>query len=185
MTIIQKDSKVTTAIHFEEDFFINEYKITLTLAINTESAREQNIAMDRALYILEDVLSHSILIYTDDSDALEKYREAGIRICELPEEPYDQIIALCLLAKLNTVMEGRLAVTELTLSSRMGDNVRYKITDEQAEEVLDKDGWWNESSDALSYQDMELDSTDKKITALFQNTVWDDVGLNWKENTLQ
>ena len=54
-TRIDRDFTFQAAVHFEDRFLLNYYDITLSMDVETESIKEQNIAMDRILYFLSEV----------------------------------------------------------------------------------------------------------------------------------
>ena len=136
-TRIERDFVFDSAIHFANGFYINSYALTLSMLIETESIREQNIALDRLTHFMSVVLNSSIFVEQNDTKVIKKYKDAGIRVCTLPEEPYDQIVALVLLVKLNAIAEGRLKITDLTLSSNLSDGVRFCTVAEVAENFVE------------------------------------------------
>lgn len=179
-TRIEKDFSFQTAVHFNDTFYVNLYDMTLSILVETDSIREQNIAMDRALYFLSEILQNSILIHSADIQAIEKYKAAGIKVCEVSEEPYDQIVAMVVLLKLNAIMEGRLRITDLLLSSSMGENIRFTMVAELAETILAGNYWWNKPSICINHTELDHDS-EENVVKLFNDTNWSDLGLSWKE----
>jgi|LauGreDrversion4_2_1035121.scaffolds.fasta_scaffold573324_2 hypothetical protein len=178
---IEKDFYFQAAVHFEDKFYINSYDITLSLLVETDSIREQNIAMDRVTHFLSEVLQNSILVYNKDKESIDKYRTAGLKVCELPEEPYDQILSMILIQKLNTIMEDRLKITDMVLGSVLSDGVRYSMVAEVAEAVLSGNHWWNKSTICISNSEMTPDIEGDNIVKLFNDEHWADLGLTWKE----
>ena len=135
-TRIERDFSFQAGVHFEGSFIMNIYNLTLAMEVETESITEQNIAMDRIIYFLEDSLANSVFVQTSDKKAIEKYTQADIKVCTVPEEPYDQIITMLLILKLNNITEGRLNITDIFLESELSDSVRFKQVIEQSEYVL-------------------------------------------------
>lgn len=182
-TRIEKDFYFQTAVHFEGKFYVNSYDLTLSLLVETDSIREQNIAMDRATHFLTSVIQNSVLVHTGDTKTIEKYKNAGLKVCELPEEPYDQILSMVLIQKLNSIMEGRLKITDMILGSVLSDGVRFTIVSEVAEAVLAGNHWWNKSTICLNDEEAHCTSEKSKdnIVKLFDDTHWVDLGLSWKE----
>ncbi len=179
-TRIEKDFYFQTAVHFDNKFYINSYDLTLSVLVETDSIREQNVAMDRVTHFLNSVLQNSLLISIKETEAIEKYKKAGLKICELPEDPYDQILSMVLLQKLNAIMEGRLCITDLVLGSTMSEGVRFTMVSEVSEGVLGGNHWWNKSTICLN--DAEAGATTKtNIVKLFDDAHWVDLGLSWKE----
>jgi len=185
-TRIEKDFTFQAAVHFEGKFCLNIYDITLSMLVETECAREQNVAMDRAVHFLQVVLQNCIFVDSSNADAIKKYKQAGIKICELPEEPYDQIIEMVILLKLNAIMENRLRVSDMLLSSVLGDNVRYSMVAEIAENFLSGDSWWNDSTICLNKEELvQNKDPDDNVLKLFDDSHWVDLGLSWKEKVTQ
>lgn len=183
-TRIEKDFTFQTAMHFEGKFCLNIYETTLSLIVETECPREQNVAMDRAVHFLQVVLQNSILVNSSEKEIIEKYKAAGMKVCELPDEPYDQIVAMVLLLKLNAIMENRLRVSDMLLSSILGDCVRYSIVAEVAENYLPGNEWWNDSTICLNNQELSKHVTDDNVLKLFDDSHWVELGLSWKEKVM-
>lgn len=179
-TRIEKDFYFQTAVHFENKFYVNSYEVTLSMLVETDSIREQNVAMDRTTHFLMSVLQNSILVGPGDEQASKKYKSAGIKVCELPEEPYDQIISMILIQKLNAIMEGRLRITDLMLGSAMSEGVRFTMVSEIAEGVLAGNHWWNKPTICLNDEEA-TSNTKTNIVKLFDDSHWVDLGLSWKE----
>jgi len=181
-TRIEKDFYFQTAVHFEGKFYVNSYELTLSVLVETDSIREQNIAMDRTSHFLTSVIQNSILVHSADKETVQKYRNIGLKVCELPEEPYDQILSMVLIQKLNSIMEGRLKITDMVLGSTLSDGVRFTIVSEVAEAVLSGNHWWNKSTICLNDDEACCDRDHKdNVVKLFDDTHWVDIGLSWKE----
>lgn len=172
---IEKDFGFQTALHFAGEFWINSYEITLSMIIETESEHEQNVAIERISHYIHNILQNSILVEASDEDAIEKYSNAGLRICELPAEPYDQLFASVLMLKLNSIMEERLRITDMVLSSAMSEGVRYSIVCEVAENSYSRNHWWNKPCTSIKDENIA-----DNIVRLFDTNEWADLGLSWK-----
>jgi hypothetical protein len=166
-------------LYFENKFHVNVYDIAASMLVETDSIKEQNIAMDRAIHFLTEVLSNSILVHSANSDVIKKYENVDLRVCELPQEPYDQIIAMVVLLKLNSIMENRLKITDLVIGSSLSDGVRFNIVSEVAESTFSGKHWWNSS--CLAITNHRTDGIDQdKVIKLF-NDDWTGLGLSWRE----
>lgn len=179
-TRIEKDFYFQTGVHFENKFYVNSYDLTLSVLVETDSIREQNVAMDRTTHFLTSVLQNSLLINSKELEHIEKYKNAGLKICELPEDPYDQILSMVLLQKLNSIMEGRLSITDLVLGSTLSEGVRFTMVSEVSENVLGGNHWWNKSTICLNDEEAS-DTAKTNIVKLFDDAHWVDLGLSWKE----
>lgn len=176
-TRIEKDFYFQTGIHFENKYHINSYEIVLSILVETESAREKNIAMDRITYFLSDVIQNAVIVNCKDTTAIQLYKNANLKVCELPDDPHDQIFAMVLLLKLNAITEGRIKITDMVLGSSLSDGVKYNIVSEVAECAFSKKAWWNQADGSVG----ENEDANDKIVNLFAKKVWVELGLIWKE----
>jgi hypothetical protein len=178
---IEKDFFFQSAVHFENKFYINSYEVSLSMLVETESMREQQVAMDRIAHFIEEVLQNSILVHNKDTASIKKYSKANIRVCELPEQPYDQIISMILLLKLNAIMEGRIKITDMIMGSAMSEGVKYNTVSEVAEGAFSGNTWWNKSCTCM--KNHEETTSDDNIVQLFDDSKWADMDLSWKEKS--
>lgn len=179
-TRIEKDFFCQAAVHYNGRFHSNTYSFTLSLLVEEcDNPDEPNIAMDRISFFIENYIQNSILIDSEDTDAIENYKNAGINTCELPGDPHDQIFAAVLLLKLNSIMEGRMKITDLLIGSAMSNGVRYNVVAEVAESSLSGNYWWNNNS--LSINDEDDAQTADNVVKLFTDDPWEEAGFSWCE----
>lgn len=152
------------------------------MEVETESIREQNVAMERIKYFLNECLENGIFVQDTEHKVIEKYRTCGFKVCTVPEEPYDQIITLLLLTKLNSITEGRLVITDMTLGSRISDDVRFICDIESPRGPLESPGWWSDIGTSIS-DPIKKSVKKDKIVKLFKtpSTDWAEHNLVWKE----
>jgi hypothetical protein len=177
-TRIEKDFTFHSAVHFNEKFIINSFTVTTSIIVETEDIREQNVAMERLEYFFNEVFANSIFIDSTLESQIQKYKQVGIKVIALPEEPYDQIIGMVILLKLNAIMEGKMFVTDLNISSYLSDEVRFTIVSEIAEALFDGEDWFQRNS-------LETENTsvnESKVVKLFEDC-WTELGLSWKEKS--
>jgi hypothetical protein len=179
---IERDFTFQAGVHFQDTFSMNIYAFTLNMEVTTENIREQQIAMERMKYFIHECLENSIFVQDTDRAIIEKYSACGIRVCEIPEEPYDQIIALLLLLKLESIAEYRLAMTDIVLTSKLSDDVRFKEDILTAKTEMPIVGWWAESNTATTNVAKVKNKKDK-IVKMVNTSEWNDVGLSWEEDT--
>ena len=179
-TRIETDFNFLAALHFKDSFYVNSYDLTLSMLVETDSIHEQNVAMDRMHHFLKNIVQNSILLHSNLSKDTTKYHNAGLRICHLPEDPYDQIVGMVLLLKLNAIMENRLKITDMVIGSSMSEGVRFSVVSESAENVFNGNHWWN--SPCMSINDIDEGNIDRnKVIKLFHNDEWVNLGLTFKE----
>jgi len=177
-TRIEKDYYFQTGVHYQDTFWINSYAITLSMLVEQcDSPDEPSIAVGRATHYIRNVIQNSILVDENDQESIDKYENAGLKVCKLPAEPHDEIFASLLLLKLNAIMRGRVQITDLILGSELSEGVRYNIVSEVAENCYPGSYWWNKSD--LSISDEEPNS-ESNIVKLFDDNEWIALELGWK-----
>lgn len=181
-TRIERDFTFQSGVYFKDQFLMNVYDVALYMEVETESIREQNVAMERIKYFLNECLENGIFVQDTEHKVIEKYASCGFKVCTLPEEPYDQIIAILLLTKLNSITEGRLVITDITLGSRISDQVKFSCDIESPRGPFESAGWWLDSNTSIC-DPVKTSSKKDKIVKLFKtgNTDWADYNLVWKE----
>lgn len=177
-TKISREFNFLAAIYYEGKFLLNNFDISLVLNVETDSIHEQNVAMDRIKYILNDRLENSVFVQENETKTIEKYINAGLKVCTLPEEPYDQIITIVILNKLNAICEGKLIVTSIHLNSILSDGVGFIYDIDDIKHLNPyKNGWWIENSNNISNKNS---GKKEKIVRLVKNNDWSSLGLDWK-----
>jgi hypothetical protein len=162
---------------------MNLYQLDADFDVSTTDISEQNIAIERIKYFLNDCLEHSIFVSQTETHAIQKYVDADIKVCTLPEEPYDQIIGIMLMVKLNAITEGRLVITDLSISSAMSDGVFYNHSIEETVGPFNESGWWNESNPKMSHS-LKPNKSKKVVKLVKSCNNWDDVWLGWEKISL-
>lgn len=177
-TRISKHFDFLSAVYFEGQFLINNFDVSLVLSVETDSIYEQNVAMDRIKYFINERLENCTFVQDSETRIIEKYQAAGLKVCTLPEEPYDQIITILLLQKLNAICEGKLIVTSMELESILSDGVGFMYDIDDIESLHQfKNGWWTENSNSISSKVL---GKKEKIVRLVKNNDWVSLGLDWK-----
>lgn len=176
---IKRDFSLNAAIHFSNEFFVNTYAMTAFMDIQTDSSREQQIAMERINYLFANELEHALFINRYNTEMIEKYTNISIRVCELLEDPFDQMIGMTILQKLNSILDDRIRVTEMTIKSRLGDDISYVLDADTVADSLKGNYWWNRSDLTIGDSDFEVD---QNVIKLFVQNEWDMLKLSWKES---
>lgn len=178
-TKITKDFVFMAAIHFENSFMNNLYEMTANMTVETEDAREQNIAIERLMYFIQEQIENSIFIHESEKEAIQKYKAAGIKICTVPDDPYDQIVGLVLVNKFNAIMENRIVVNEIIFGSKLSNLIKFNISSEAATEEYPGNYWWNDSSSNISLKSKS--GKDKIVNfSEFKSQDWNKLELSWK-----
>jgi hypothetical protein len=164
---------------YDGELEMSEYTIKLWLITNTYNDQEQNIAIRRAKHFIFDQIENTIFINgANESKALELMK-AGLNVTTLPNEPADQLIGIMLFHKLNAIMEDRIKVIEIEIST--GSGIVYLHSENETSQDLVQPEWWT----APDLTHCDLDPTDsEKVVSIAHNTVWRDLELEWPDETV-
>lgn len=154
------------------------------LTISTEHD-QQNIAYERMKYWVNYILQDSVLI-SEASEKLDAYRATGQRLIIMPEDPVDQIVGIMLYLKLNAMMENRMVVAEIELSSGIGEDIVYSHCAGDALGPMGVDNWWVDPRPV--WAETKKKPTGSKVIELDRMPEWGDLDLDWnagqeKENS--
>ena len=159
---------------------MNSYSVSLQLLTNTHDAASTNIAMERLKCFVYYELGNAVFINQNQNEKAEMLQMLGANIVTLPEDPIDQIIGIMLYVKLNSIMENRMSVTKLDISSVIGDSVWYQHDEEESLGPFSQDGWWHRNS--IQKETLDLDPTPENVVKV-ESTGWKEYGLEWPEET--
>lgn len=166
----------TAGVYYQNQVSMANYRVNLNLLTASMDGDEQNIALDRIKYFVYKCLHSSVFIDNTQIDACRALVNAGVKIATLPADPFDQVVGIMLFTKLNSICEDRMLVTDIEISSDLGDHVTYSHNDEESIGMFDQIGWWNEPT--LVHYDNEI-IQDEKTMWLNRNNGWRDIGLEW------
>ena len=177
---LQYDLEFLAGIYYEDQLQMNQYTVSLNLLTKTKDSASTNIALDRAKAFVHGALESSVFINQANMERAEFMQMIGINVTTLPEEPVDQIIGMMLYYKLNAVMEGRMTVTGLDISSTLGDSVWYQHDEEDIAGPFAAEGWWHQAS--MQHETVEPNPESGNIVKVM-STGWYELNLEWPENT--
>ena len=176
---IQRDFQFVSGVYVEDEFVMNVYNVDIQFTVESESIFEQNVALERIKYFFLECIENCIFINESDEETIERFASADLKLCLLPEDPYDQIVGIMLLVKLNSIAEGRLQVSDIRIESKMCDGVSYLHSMEEHVGPFMIKGWWTDSSPKFSSKIPK--SKGKKVVKLNKTpSTWDDLNLGWK-----
>lgn len=167
------------AVWFEDELMMTNYTLALNFLTQTLDPQDQNIALDRVKYFLLNELHSTVFINQAEVERAEAFAEVGLNVTTLPEEPVDQVVSIMLYYKLNAIMEGRMKITELVMSSEAGDSVEYFQGENECAGVFPNTGWWHEANLCHSNVDLDDDEGAENVVAIDTNTDWEDQELGW------
>ncbi len=179
---LQYDLEFLAGIYYADCLQINSYNVSMNLLTKTKDSASTNIAMERLKAFVHGVLESTVFINQNNMERAEFLQLGGCNVTTLPEEPVDQIVGMMLYYKLNAIMEGRMIITSLDISSRLGDGVWYQHDEEDTAGPFSPDGWWHKAS--IQHETIEPEEVPGNVVKVI-STGWHEMDLEWPENTLQ
>ena len=152
----------------------NDYQVRAEFITHTADNREINLAIQRCLYMLDQEFSDTVFLSQDHQEPASFMRSLGMDVTTMPGDPVDQMIGMMLYCKFNAVMEGRVSVTHLEISSERGDHVWYLHDQNESLGPFAASGWW--TSTTPTHADW-AESADAVPT--IQPDPWHEAGLTW------
>jgi hypothetical protein len=178
---LQYDLEFLAGIYYDDCLQLNSYDVSINMLTKTQDAASTNIAMERLKAFVFDTLNNTVFINQNNMHRAEFLQIAGINVTTLPEEPVDQIIGMMLYYKLNAIMEGRIAIPSLDISSKLGDGVWYQHDEEDSSGPFATHGWWHDAS--IQHEAIESEEPSDNIVKVI-STGWYEMGLEWPENSV-
>jgi hypothetical protein len=151
----------------------NSFYLKINMVTVSDNNILQNIAIQRILFFLNEVIHGSVLCKITNPIANKFIKLAkDSNVILLPEEPFDQVIGMILYSKLNSIVEGNLEIDLLTIGSEFAPDLTYSIEDFE-EFAFDnskvKFPWWERP-----------DLTTSDTPRLMKKTPeWSTFGLGW------
>lgn len=178
---LQYDTTLTAGVYYNGRFAMNNYDIRIHFQTNSVNGEDHNIGLSRMKHFVHESLDSTVFISSDNLKQARKFLAADCTVATLPEEPVDQIIGMMLYCKLNAICEDYLHVTELELSSDLGDNITYKHSYLEPLGPFETQGWWHLPNLAQCDPKLltKLLNTDSQVVKLTRGDDWSDLGLSW------
>jgi hypothetical protein len=178
---LQYDLEFLAGIYYQDSLQINSYDVSINMLTKTKDPASTNIAMDRVKAFVYGMLENTVFINQANMERAEFLQMIGCNVTTLPEEPVDQIIGMMLYYKLNAIMEDRMVITNLDISSKLGDGVWYQHDEEDVAGPFSPEGWWHKSS--TQHDTIETEEVDDNVVKVI-STGWYEMDLEWPENSI-
>lgn len=177
---LEHQFEFTAGTYLDAKLHMNNYRVKIEMITLSVDGIEQNIALDRMRHMLFNHFQDCVFVQSSEIDAIDKFQNAEINVVVIPETPVDQIIGIMLYCKLNAVMQDRLCITQLKISSDLGQNLWYLQCDEEEVGPFEDLGWWH-SADPNTF---EKNKNYSNIIRLQKNNSWHDFNLEWDDELL-
>ena len=177
---LKKTLHFTAGIWYNNSLQMNNYQACVHICTNTADSGDQNTAFERLKYFVYHALDSSILIEQTLMDACSQLVSAGLRITAMPNMPVDQVVGIMLYYKLNAIMEQRLIVTDVEISSTFGDDIVYLHNEQEDSKDMVKPAWWT-TADLAQCDGNSLHHDN--VVAMNCVCTWRELELEWPSET--
>jgi len=96
----------------------------------------------------------------------------GVQTCALPI-----FLGMALCCKFNAIMQGRMIITDLDISSEQGDNVVYCHNVQEVSGPLEQSGWWHDTEPVYAEHTV---NRNQRVIAINRDVKWHDLDLGWE-----
>jgi hypothetical protein len=165
------------AVYWQDRVLFNHYHLNIKLRTVSMDSHEHNIALDRIRYVVDNMMTNSVFVHESDRTAIKKLESAGITVVSLPEIPVDQIVGMMLFCKFTAVVEDRMEIGQLSLSSSLGDGIVYHQDASESVGPFEALGWWRDPDP----QAQKPVAANGKVVKLQRTPTWQDLDLHWDE----
>lgn len=161
--------QVVNFFHWETDFdgivliddtiYPNTYNVKISFLPKTSEIKLQNNSFERIKYFFHKICENSIIL--QPGVPLEStFFKMPVNKILLPGNPYDQLLGITCFHKLKAIAGKYLHIGQLTVDSKLGDNVQYTVDSDSYENInLQHDAWvdkiipepWWDRNDTASF----------------------------------
>jgi len=138
-------TKFKSIIIVDGELFGNEYDVNISLTPHTANLKEQTEYFDRLKNLFELVFANTITTWREEKLYHTLKNTSNNRFIELPKPPYDQIMAAVCFCKANAILDSKITINFIELSSWQGDGITYTVDKDSKELILlDAPDWFSD-----------------------------------------
>jgi hypothetical protein len=160
-----------------QDPFFNTYETKICMRTESENSQDYNVAYERIKFWFHDVMDQCVLVENHDP-RIKTWQDTGLKCLIFPIEPMDQTLGMMLMSKLTSIVEERISIQRISISSPADDFVCYWCHSDDGLHWFEDPGWWNNSSPMYNDNAGHKKKTDKVIS-LSRTTDWKQYDLEW------
>lgn len=161
----------------DADPWINHYDVQIRMRVTTAVSSEYDTAYRRMKFWFHDIMHSAVLIHRDDTK-LRSWRDTGMTCLDFPENPMDQVLGLMLMSKLTAIVENRLEILQVGVSSPADDWVTYFCDATDDLHWFEQPGWWKDPGPMCSTPD-NAHRRSGKVISLTRTQDWKQHDLDW------
>ncbi len=173
---LQQQFQIPAAVYSDDQLLINNYYVNIEMVTVDSNIADLDIATKRIDWFMYNELSDAVFADRADAERNSILAMLGLNVVTLPGVPVDQMIGIMLSCKLNAIVEGRLAVTQTSVSSDLSKGLCYVHSQAQTVGPFDSPGWWHEPT--VDHHDLVLDNDEKNVVKVTVNP-WLEYDLAW------
>ena len=179
------ETTFSTTVVIDDCVYPNNYNLKISFIPKSDNIQSQNIGFEKIKYLTNRLCDNAIIFSPNDPTQSYWFKMPVNKIL-LPGSPYDQLLGVCLLRKINSIAGKFFHLGELTIDSRLGDNIKYTIdTDSFENKHLDVDEWigakiepWWNRDDTATF-DQQIDSK-----SIWTGSIsWKDLGYEQEQQS--
>ena len=138
-------TKFKSIIIVDGELFSNEYDVKIHLTPHTPNLKEQTECFERLKNLFEQIFANTITTWREEPLYGTLKRRSNNRFIELPRPPYDQSMATVCFCKANSILDSKITIESIELSSWQGDGITYKVDKDSRELILlDRPDWFSD-----------------------------------------
>jgi hypothetical protein len=138
-------TKFKSIIIVDGELFGNEYNLNISLTPHTADLKEQTDYFERLKNLFEMVFANTITTWRDEKLYHTLKKSSNNRFVELPRPPSDQIMAAVCFCKANAILDSKITINFIELSSWQGDGITYTVDKNSKELILlDAPNWFSD-----------------------------------------
>ena len=138
-------TKFKSIIIVDGELFGNEYNLNISITPHTANLKEQTDYFERLKNLFEMVFANTITTWRDEKLYHTLKKSSNNRFVELPKPPYDQIMAAVCFCKANAILDSKITINFIELSSWQGDGITYTVDKNSKELILlDAPNWFSD-----------------------------------------
>ena len=138
-------TKFKSIIIVDGELFGNEYNLNISLTPHTADLKEQTDYFKRLKNLFEMVFANTITTWRDEKLYHTLKKSSNNRFVELPRPPYDQIMAAVCFCKANAILDSKITINFIELSSWQCDGITYTVDKNSKELILlDAPNWFSD-----------------------------------------
>jgi len=138
-------TKFKSIIIVDGELFGNQYNLNISLTPHTANLKEQTDYFERLKNLFEMVFANTITTWREEKLYHTLKKSSNNRFVELPKPPYDQIMAAVCFCKANAILDSKITINFIELSSWQGDGITYTVDKNSKELILlDAPNWFSD-----------------------------------------